>query len=131
MIRSSLILFSYNAAHQIRYICSLHPLYSSLIVKPTNAENRFLDRSTVFHKISKIFKISLFSYYTTIITDHSIIVNLVLDWLVVQLRLQFFAVSNFSNSFVEILVNDVLPLGSVNILVISEKKQIHKDQLCT
>ena len=95
------------------YVSSVPSIYSSLKVKPTDVENKFLISSK---RTSK----SLKYLYSVLLHDniYSIVENLVLDWLVVQLCLQFFAISHFSNGFVEILVNDVLSLGSVNIRVI-------------
>ena len=95
-----------------------------LKVKPTFAKNSYIVQPEF-----KIVKISLFSFIHD--NNYSIVENLALDWLVVQLRLQFFAVSNFSNGFVEILVDDVLPLGSVNICVIFDGKKINRIKLDT
>ena len=93
------------------------------MVKPTYTVVQRNGRS----RLGKMFKISLFKFlHDNNYGLHTIGENLVLDWLVVQLRLQFFAISNFSNSFVEILVDDVLPLSPVNISVISEKNKLIK-----
>ena len=79
-----------------------------LKVKPTYVENSYIVQPEF-----KIVKISLFSFIHD--NNYSIVENLALDWLVVQLRLQFFAVGNFSYSFVEIFVNNILSLSSEGI----------------